>query len=106
MSNDRYGREYFERWYRAEGFGSPARLDRKVAYALGAAEYLLERPVRCSRSSRVRTISRGDVGAYRRRSRAFYSRAFVGAGLARIGPHLYVGNELAPTLASLERPMG
>jgi SAM-dependent methyltransferase len=42
----RFDREYFDHWYRAEGFGSPARLRRKVAYAVGAAEYLLERPVR------------------------------------------------------------
>jgi SAM-dependent methyltransferase len=41
-----YDRAYFDHWYRGEGFGSPARLDRKVAYALGSAEYLLERPVR------------------------------------------------------------
>lgn len=41
-----YDRDYFEHWYRSEGFGSPARLERKVRYALGAAEYLLERPVR------------------------------------------------------------
>jgi SAM-dependent methyltransferase len=43
---ERYDRAYFERWYRGRGFGAPARLDRKVDYALGAAEYLLDRPVR------------------------------------------------------------
>lgn len=36
---------YFERWYRDEGFGSPARLERRVRYALGAAEFILDRPV-------------------------------------------------------------
>jgi SAM-dependent methyltransferase len=41
-----YDQAYFEHWYRARGFGSPARLERKVRYALSAAEYLLERPVR------------------------------------------------------------
>ena len=43
---DRFDHEYFDRWYRDEGFGSSTRLDRKVDYALGAAEYLLDRPVR------------------------------------------------------------
>jgi len=42
----RYDRAYFDRWYRVRGFGSPARLARKVDYALSAAEYLLDRPVR------------------------------------------------------------
>lgn len=46
MGGDRFDRAYFDHWYRDEGFGSPARLARKVAYALGAAEYLLERSVR------------------------------------------------------------
>jgi SAM-dependent methyltransferase len=41
-----FDRRYFDRWYRDGGFGSPARLRRHVAYALGAAEYLLDRPVR------------------------------------------------------------
>lgn len=44
--SEAYDRAYFDHWYRREGFGSPARLRRKVNYALGAAEYLLERPVR------------------------------------------------------------
>lgn len=42
----RYDKGYFDKWYRGEGFGSPARLARKAHYALSAAEYLLERPVR------------------------------------------------------------
>jgi SAM-dependent methyltransferase len=46
MATQRFDRRYFDHWYREEGFGSPAVLDRKVRYALGAAEYLLERPVR------------------------------------------------------------
>ena len=46
MGAERYDREYFDRWYRREGFGSPARLARKVHYAVSAAEYLLERPIR------------------------------------------------------------
>lgn len=41
-----YDRDYFDHWYRRQGFGSTAYLERKVRYALGAAEYLLERPVR------------------------------------------------------------
>ncbi|MBI2704691.1 MAG: methyltransferase domain-containing protein [Actinobacteria bacterium] len=44
--SETYDRAYYDHWYRREGFGSPARLRRKVNYALGAAEYLLERPVR------------------------------------------------------------
>jgi SAM-dependent methyltransferase len=46
VASDRFDREYFDRWYRDEGYGSPARLRRKVDYALAATEYLLERPVR------------------------------------------------------------
>jgi SAM-dependent methyltransferase len=41
-----YDRAYFDKWYRREGFGSRVGLDRKVRYALSAAEYLLQRPVR------------------------------------------------------------
>ena len=41
----RYDQAYFDHWYRAEGFGAATRLDRKVAYAVGVAEYLLDRPV-------------------------------------------------------------
>lgn len=46
VGGERFDRAYFDHWYRDKGFGSPARLRRKVAYALSAAEYLLERPVR------------------------------------------------------------
>jgi SAM-dependent methyltransferase len=42
----RYDRAYFDHWYRHEGFGDARRLSAKVDYAIGAAEYLLERPVR------------------------------------------------------------
>ena len=42
----RYDRSYFDRWYRDDDFGDPNRLARKAAYAVGAAEYLLDRPVR------------------------------------------------------------
>jgi SAM-dependent methyltransferase len=41
-----YDEAYFDRWYRREGFGSRAELDRKVSYALASTEYLLQRPVR------------------------------------------------------------
>jgi SAM-dependent methyltransferase len=43
---ERYDERYFERWYRDEGFGSKARLERRVRYALSCAEFLLDRPVR------------------------------------------------------------
>lgn len=42
---DRFDRAYFDLWYRQRGFGDRARLERKVAYVLGAAELLLDRPV-------------------------------------------------------------
>jgi SAM-dependent methyltransferase len=44
-ASQRYDRDYFDHWYRDEGFDDPGRLERKVAYAVGAAEYLLERPI-------------------------------------------------------------
>ncbi len=44
--SERYDRAYFDRWYRADEFGDPVRLARKATYALGAAEYVLDRPVR------------------------------------------------------------
>lgn len=46
MAGKHYDAQYFERWYRREGFGSRARLERKAHFALSSAEYLLERPVR------------------------------------------------------------
>jgi SAM-dependent methyltransferase len=46
MPRERYDRSYFDHWYRRQGFGSRTRLDRKVRYAVGATEYLLDRPVR------------------------------------------------------------
>jgi cyclopropane fatty-acyl-phospholipid synthase-like methyltransferase len=44
-ASQRYDRDYFDHWYRDEGFDDPDRLERKVSYAIGAAEYLLERPI-------------------------------------------------------------
>src|SRR5262245_38669562 len=43
-----YDRAYFERWYRNERTRVHARgaLERKVRFAVGAAELLLERPIR------------------------------------------------------------
>jgi SAM-dependent methyltransferase len=46
MTMKPYDEQYFDRWYRREGFGSRSRLDRKVHFALSASEYLLERPIR------------------------------------------------------------
>jgi SAM-dependent methyltransferase len=46
MTMKQYDEQYFDRWYRREGFGSRSRLRRKVHFALSASEYLLERPVR------------------------------------------------------------
>ena len=42
----RYDQAYFDRWYRHGGIGDRARLARKVALAVAAAEYHLERPIR------------------------------------------------------------
>ena len=47
----------------------------------------------------------GDRRDFIRRSPAQYERLFAGAGLRRIGPHLYAGAELLPTLAALEGPL-
>jgi SAM-dependent methyltransferase len=197
----RYDRRYFDHWYRDEGFGDPSRLASKVGYALGAAEYLLERPVTSvldvgcgegawrseltarrprvryvgvdpsdyavARYGRTRGIVHGslsdldrldldvlgrfdlivcvDVIAYvaaaelkrglasiarllggvaliecftavdefdgdddhwYARSPAVYDRWFAGAGLERIGPHLYAGEGLLPSLAAFERAQG
>lgn len=41
-----YDARYFERWYRSHGLGDKARLVRKVAVAVAAAEYHLQRPIR------------------------------------------------------------
>lgn len=197
----RYDQAYFDHWYRGQGFGSRARLDRKVAFAVGSAEYLLERPLRSvldvgcgegvwqpavhrlrpraryvgidpssyavNRFGRRRNLRLGGLGelgqvvglaegpfdlvvcvdvlgyvpdpevraglaaiaarlggialievftsedefdgdtdAYLRRSAKTYQKWFQKAGLARIGPHLYVGDALRPTLTALEHPVG
>ncbi|HZH43591.1 MAG TPA: class I SAM-dependent methyltransferase [Lysobacter sp.] len=41
-----YDRDYFEHWYRQRDIHDARRLARKVALAVAAAEYYLERPVR------------------------------------------------------------
>jgi len=41
-----FDQAYFDHWYRDQGFGSPTRVARKVSYAVAAAEYLLDRPIR------------------------------------------------------------
>lgn len=41
-----YDRHYFDAWYRKAGIGDAPRLARKVALAVAAAEYHLERPLR------------------------------------------------------------
>lgn len=200
-AGSRYDKAYFDHWYRGQGFGSRSRLDRKVAFAVGATEYLLERPLRsvldvgCGEGvwqpalhrlrPRVRyigvdpssyAVSRfgkrrnlrlgglgeldqvvgraegpfdlvvcvdvlgyvpdaevrtglaaiaarlggvalievftsadefdGDTDAYRRRSPKTYQKWFQKAGLARIGPHLYTGDLLRPSLTALEQPVG
>jgi SAM-dependent methyltransferase len=199
VTRKHYDEQYFERWYRREGFGSRARLQRKVHYALSAAEYLLERPVRTvldvgcgeapwraalhrvrptisyvgvdpsdyavARFGRTRdirlgtfgglrelglrgpfdlvvcadvvlyvndrdlrrgleTISdmlrgvayieiftandeiEGDLSQFHRRRPSTYERVFASVGLARVGPHLYAGTEVLPTLSDFEGPSG
>lgn len=46
VASKTYGRAYFDRWYRTEGFGHAARLARKIELAVATAEYLIEGPVR------------------------------------------------------------
>jgi SAM-dependent methyltransferase len=41
-----YDKRYFDHWYRRAGIGGAQRLKRKVALAVAAAEYHLERPLR------------------------------------------------------------
>jgi predicted TPR repeat methyltransferase len=48
----------------------------------------------------------GDLEGFRRRTATTYERWFAGAGLRRIGPHLYVPRPLLAGLATLERPPG
>jgi SAM-dependent methyltransferase len=195
MTTKHYDEQYFERWYRREGFGSRARLHRKVHYALSAAEYLLERPVRTvldvgcgeapwrapllrrrpnlayvgvdpseyavarygrSRDIRLGTFGgldrldlrgpfdlivcadvllyvddddlragietiaqllrgvayieiftanddiEGDLSQFHRRRPATYDRVFAAVGLTRVGPHLYVGDDVFSTLTDFE----
>lgn len=40
-----YDQKYFDRWYRKNGVGEPAGVERLVAMAVGIAEYHLERPL-------------------------------------------------------------
>jgi alkylated DNA nucleotide flippase Atl1/SAM-dependent methyltransferase len=47
----------------------------------------------------------GDLDEFRRRRLSTYRRWFAEAGLHRIGPHLYCGEVLLPTLSDLERPV-
>lgn len=69
----RYDQAYFDHWYRREGFGSRAELDRKVRYAVTSAEYLLQRPIRS-----VLDIGCGE-GAWQRALRRLRPRArYVG----------------------------
>ena len=44
----------------------------------------------------------GDRAGFRRRGAGDYLRLFAAHGLHRIGPHLYVGESLLPTLTALE----
>ncbi len=46
MQDKQYDADYFQRWYRRDDIGGPARLARKVQLAVAAAEYYLERPIR------------------------------------------------------------
>ncbi len=195
-----YDRAYFDHWYRDEGFGSPAEVRRKAAFAVSAAEYLLGRPLRsvldvgcgegpwqpvlaalrprasyvgvdpsayaverygARRHLRLGQFGRldrvvatdegpfdlivcvdvlgyvadedmacglaaiaarlggvallevftdddefeGDVEHYRRRPPAQYERWFADAGLARVGPNLFVGTSLRPVLSTFESPL-
>jgi SAM-dependent methyltransferase len=81
-----YDRTYFDEWYRRRGFGSPAALTRKVAYALSAAEYLLGGPVR-----RVLDVGCGE-GAWQ----PVLRRLRPGASYLGIDPSTYVIERYGP----------
>lgn len=198
MADKRYDRAYFDHWYRESEHAprSPARLARKVALAVGMAEYYLDRPVRTvldigcgeatwraplrrlrpkidyrgldpspyvvERFGRSRHVGLahfgqlehlrfeqpfdlvvcadvlhylkasevkaglagfaellggvafietfttrdaivGDQEGFVARSPAWYRKAFAEAGLTAVGSHCYVGPDIAPDLAALER---
>jgi SAM-dependent methyltransferase len=48
----------------------------------------------------------GDVEHYRRRPASAYSQWFADAGLARVGPNLFVGSAVRPILSTFESPLG
>lgn len=195
-----YDKAYFDHWYRAEGFGSASLLARKVGFAIGAAEYLMGRPVRsvldlgcgegawqpalrqvrpdvrylgidpstyaverygAERNLRLGHLGEldgvvteadgpfdlivcvdvlgyvpddqvlpalrfvadhltglavievftseddfeGDVEHYQRRPMATYRRWLTRAGLERVGPNLFAGDVVVPTLSSFEAPL-
>jgi SAM-dependent methyltransferase len=199
--SERYDRAYFDHWYRGQGFDSPSRLRRKVAFAVAAVEYLTDRPVRsvldvgCGEGAwqpvlarlrpRVRYLGvdpseyaierfgrrrhlrsgslgelatavptdegpfdlivcidvlgyvptvqvgpglraitdrlgglllmevftsaddfEGDTDQYRRRPPKRYGRWLADAGLTRVGPNLFAGSVVRPTLSALEAPLG
>lgn len=46
LTEKRYDREYFDRWYRRAGIGQPSEVARVARYVLVTAEHLLDRPAR------------------------------------------------------------
>ncbi len=76
---DRYDQAYFDRWYREDSFGDPGRLERKVRYAVGSAEYVLDRPIR----------SVLDVGCGEGSWRAAVRRLRPDAGYLGVDPSEY-----------------
>src|SRR5690606_27892886 len=46
LTEKRYDREYFDRWYRRAGIGQPSEVAREARYVLATAEHLLDRPAR------------------------------------------------------------
>jgi hypothetical protein len=44
----------------------------------------------------------GDLSLFHRRRPATYDRLLDSAGLTRVGPHLYVGADVFPTLTDFE----
>jgi SAM-dependent methyltransferase len=75
-------REYFDHWYRVAGLGlgDPEYLDRKVRLAVGAAEYLLDRPIE----------SVVDVGCGEAPWRAALRRVRPGVRYVGVDPSDYV----------------
>jgi SAM-dependent methyltransferase len=88
-SHDYDDRSYFDHWYRGAGLGlgDPEYLDRKVRLAVGAAEYLLDRPIEAVL----------DVGCGEAPWRAALRKARPGVRYVGVDPSAYVAQRYGRT---------